>query len=138
MAAFLQPDVMTMDINMPRMGGFEATLHIMTENPRPIVIVSFRVAPRRRQARCVRSNWARHRFRYQTSSGIDLDMKNVREELLRKLKMAAKVRVVRTPCGPMPRGSGSQPPNAVLEESGRVEARFPVVVIAPPRAVRPR
>ena len=40
LAASLQPDVLTMDINMPRMDGLEATQHIMTQNPRPIVIVS--------------------------------------------------------------------------------------------------
>ena len=30
------------------------------------------------------------------SSGIDLDMQSVKEDLLRKVRMAAKVRVVRT------------------------------------------
>jgi len=40
MAQSLQPDVLTMDINMPRMDGLEATQHIMTQNPRPILIVS--------------------------------------------------------------------------------------------------
>jgi two-component system, chemotaxis family, protein-glutamate methylesterase/glutaminase len=34
------PDVITMDIHMPQMGGFEATRLIMANEPRPIVIVS--------------------------------------------------------------------------------------------------
>ena len=40
LAESLCPDVITMDINMPHIDGLQATELIMSQHPRPIVIVS--------------------------------------------------------------------------------------------------
>lgn len=40
MARRLKPDVITMDVNMPVLNGFEATQRIMSETPTPILIVT--------------------------------------------------------------------------------------------------
>lgn len=42
----LRPDVITMDLRMPRLDGFDATRQIMVESPTPIVIVSASVDSR--------------------------------------------------------------------------------------------
>src|SRR5215471_13822790 len=94
-AEALRPDVITMDINMPVMDGLQATELIMSSNPRPILIVS---SESREGADITLKalELGAIDFVAKPSSGIDLDMNTVRDELCRKLKMAAKVRVVRT------------------------------------------
>src|SRR5437764_13644472 len=95
LAESLKPDVITMDINMPHLDGLQATAQIMTTNPRPIVIVSSE--SREGAASTVKAlELGAIEFVAKPSSAIDLDMQSVKEDLLRKVRMAAKVRVVRT------------------------------------------
>src|SRR5436309_2761346 len=95
LAEQLRPDVITMDINMPHVDGLQATEMIMSSNPRPIVIVS---SESRDGADITLKalELGAIDFVAKPSSGIDLDMNAVRDELTRKLRMASKVRVVRT------------------------------------------
>jgi two-component system chemotaxis response regulator CheB len=146
----LKPDVLTMDINMPHMDGLQATEVIMSSNPRPIVVVS---SESREGAEITLKalELGAIDFVAKPSGGIDLDMNSVKEELCRKLKVASKVRVVRTAtrsklqqeiAGSAPR---TEPATANrfedIAQNGRVAAaaapapargggKFPIVVVA--------
>lgn len=137
LAESLKPDVITMDLNMPHMDGLQATAHIMTTNPRPIVVVSSET--REGADKTLKAlELGAIEFVTKPSAGIDLDMQSAKEELIRKVRMAAKVRVVRTasrlvtavqgtgtgPAAPVQRVRLAQPPPSVP-----AELRFPVVVL---------
>src|SRR2546427_11697704 len=137
MAESLKPDVISMDINMPHVDGLQATAEIMTTNPRPIVIVSSE--SREGAASTLRAlELGAIEFVAKPSSAIDLDMQSVREELLRKMRMAAKVRVVRTAsrlASTIQNASGSKTParapvSARPVPTSGLDQRFPVVVLA--------
>jgi two-component system, chemotaxis family, protein-glutamate methylesterase/glutaminase len=137
LAESLKPDVITMDINMPHLDGLQATAQIMTTNPRPIVIVSSE--SRDGAASTLKAlELGAIEFIAKPSGAIDLDMQSIREDLLRKVKMAAKVRVVRTasrlaaalqspshnPAPAISRPAPTVAPSSVSDQ------RFPVVVLA--------
>src|SRR5271157_1796055 len=138
LAESLKPDVITMDINMPHVDGLQATAQIMTTNPRPIVIVSSE--SRDGAASTLKAlELGAIEFVAKPSGGIDLDMQSVKDELLRKVRMAAKVRVVRTasrlagalraPSGkPLPADNLPRPTTAATTFAS--DMRFPVVVLA--------
>ena len=133
LAESLRPDVITMDINMPHVDGLQATEMIMSQHPRPIVIVSSE--SREGASGTLRAlELGAIDFVPKPSSGIDLDMRSVRDELTRKLKMAAKVRVVRTATRvKMAAVSAPAPANGKARTPVPPSAngtKFPIVVIA--------
>jgi two-component system, chemotaxis family, protein-glutamate methylesterase/glutaminase len=137
MAESMKPDVITMDINMPHMDGLQATAQIMTTNPKPIVIVSSE--SKDGAASTLKAlELGAIEFVAKPSSGIDLDMQSVKDDLLRKVRMAAKVRVVRTASrvaltvqGTNGGATPAKPTSLPARTSPVIPAdqRFPVVVL---------
>src|SRR5580704_1790969 len=114
LAESLKPDVITMDLNMPHLDGLQATAQIMTTNPRPIVVVSSE--SKEGASSTLRAlELGAIDFVTKPSAGIDLDMQSVKDDLLRKVRVAAKVRVVRTAsrlASTVQGSAGSVPPAA--------------------------
>jgi two-component system chemotaxis response regulator CheB len=142
LAESTKPDVITMDINMPHMDGLQATEIIMSSNPRPILIVS---SESREGADVTLKalELGAIEFVAKPSGGIDLDMNTVREELMRKLKMAAKVRVVRTAtrshlqkevASSAPRTEPTSPLVAKVQASAAAQTAASIHIETPPAA----
>jgi len=136
LAESLKPDVITMDLNMPHMDGLQATANIMTTNPRPIVVVSSE--SKEGAASTLKAlELGAIDFVTKPTGGIDLDMQSVKDELLRKVRVAAKVRVVRTASRmastiQSPLKSAASPATTRSSSSSTNDApdfRFPIVVL---------
>lgn len=91
----LKPNVITMDIDMPRLDGFEATRQIMENHPVPIVIVSASTLHNEVAAnfRALEAGALALVFRPPGPSHLDHELCS--ENLLRTVKAMAGVRVVR-------------------------------------------
>jgi two-component system chemotaxis response regulator CheB len=131
LAESLRPDLITMDIEMPHVNGLEAIEIIMSQNPRPIVVVSS--AARKNAAPALRAlELGAIDCVPKPTGAIDLDMQTIREELTRKLKRAAKVRVIRTAsrAGTQAPCLGARKADENRDTAPRNNAKFPFVVIA--------
>src|SRR5262245_3330250 len=127
----LRPDVVTMDVDMPRADGLTAVERIMSERPTPIVMIS--AYTRRDSSAAIRAlELGAVDFVAKPSFTVDLGLEALRDEIVGKVRVAARVRPVRTARSTTtsvlegaPAGS-SEPP----DEDGRRHERAPCVIMA--------
>lgn len=88
--AKLSPDVITMDIEMPKMNGLQALARIMTEFPIPTIMLSAH-AKEGAESTLLALELGAIDFVTKPSGSISLDIDKVRNELVEKIKIAAEV-----------------------------------------------
>ena len=85
----LQPDVVTLDIDMPRMDGLEAIRHIMIESPVPVVVLSSLFSDGAVTFEALRLGVVD--FVPKPSGAISEDMDKSRRQIIDRVKIASNV-----------------------------------------------
>jgi two-component system, chemotaxis family, protein-glutamate methylesterase/glutaminase len=102
-----QPDVVTLDVEMPEMDGLAALRHLMARYPRPVIMLSSLT-----QAGAVTTIRALTigavDFVAKPSGSISLDFHHVRDELIQKIRTAARARI-HAPTAQPPAGAARRP-----------------------------
>ncbi len=88
----LKPDVVTMDIEMPGMGGLKAIQKIMSENPVPIIVLSA-FAKKGAELTIQALESGAVDFIAKPSVSLSGGLSDIAEELIKKVKNASKIKV---------------------------------------------
>ncbi len=88
----LQPNVVTLDIEMPRMDGLTALRHIMMEMPRPVIMVSS-LTTEGAEATLKAMELGAVDFIPKQLSRVSLDIVKIEQDLRTKVKSVAKRRI---------------------------------------------
>ncbi|WP_010477554.1 protein-glutamate methylesterase/protein-glutamine glutaminase [Thermococcus zilligii] len=85
-----KPDVITLDVEMPRMNGLDALKFIMSKYPTPVIMVSA-LTQEGAEATIKALEYGAIDFIPKPSSSISMNMRELREEIIAKVKEAARV-----------------------------------------------
>jgi two-component system chemotaxis response regulator CheB len=99
----LKPDVVTLDVEMPRLDGLQTLGYLMSEQPTPCVMLSA-YTPRGAETTLKALDYGATDFVLKPSGVVSLDLDRVRDELLGKIKVARGIDLKRLPFKP---GTGS-------------------------------
>lgn len=97
--AQLKPDVLTLDVEMPRLDGLQTLGYLMSENPVPCVMLSA-YTPRGAETTLKALDFGATDFVQKPSGAISLNLERVKEELLAKVKVAKGIDLKRLPFKP--------------------------------------
>lgn len=115
MAKELQPDCITMDVEMPEMNGLEALKRIMKENPLPVIMLSSLTKEGAMETIQALEAGAID-FVQKPSGSISLDLFKVKEMLHERLEIAVKSNIKRlnppVPAAPILPPANPAPPKA--------------------------
>jgi two-component system, chemotaxis family, protein-glutamate methylesterase/glutaminase len=89
------PDVVTLDINMPEMDGLTCLSEIMAKSPRPVVMVSS-ITTKGAQATLEALELGAVDFVEKPGGTVSLNIETVRKELIAKIEAAARAKPRRT------------------------------------------
>ncbi len=95
LVAELEPDVVTMDLEMPEMDGLEALQRIMYDHPTPVVMISG-VSRKAANITLQALEAGAVDFVLKYTPGVDTNADALRLEILSKVRAAAKIKVVRS------------------------------------------
>jgi len=143
----LKPDVVTMDIEMPKMDGLTALSHIMAENPVPVIMIS--AMDKRSADITVKAlSMGAVDFISKISGTISLDLSRIADTIREKVKVASTVKVetvkptvaiprslTRKPAKPSNRviliGASTGGPKAIPELLGRLprDITAPILIV---------
>jgi len=112
----LEPDVITLDINMPVMDGLTALTYLMLERPTPTVVISS-LTHEGALATFEALELGAVDFVAKSSGTVSLDIRSVADEIVAKVRSAARARLRRKPARalasqPRPAAARSERPKA--------------------------
>ncbi|HHW38900.1 MAG TPA: chemotaxis response regulator protein-glutamate methylesterase [Bacillales bacterium] len=87
-----QPDVVTLDVEMPEMNGLDALQAIMSENPTRVIMLST-TTKEGAENTLLAISYGAVDFIAKPSGAISLDLDKVKEEIITKVLMASKAKV---------------------------------------------